>query len=145
MTTSRAAAFAALYAASRVSADVADHWVQTDHQAVTKSKTDHDGRIACLAHVASYVATQAATVAALAPVLGIRITPGKAMAAALISGATHYIADRRTPVRRLAESTGKGRFYALGGPLGGAYLLDQAAHHAAELVAVAVLSTSTPK
>ena len=145
MTTSRAAAFAALYAASRVSADVADHWVQTDHQAVTKGKADRDGRLACLAHVTSYVATQAATIATLASVLGIRVTPGKALAAAAISGVTHYVADRRTPVRRLAEATGKGRFYELGGPLGGAYLLDQATHHTAELVAVAILSTSTQK
>ncbi|MFF9908777.1 hypothetical protein ACF1HU_35855 [Streptomyces olivaceus] len=150
-TTSRAAAFAALYALARTAADLGDHWVQTDRQAVDKGQVDDPeagttaaaGRRACLAHVATYTATQAATVAAGARLLGIRITPGRAAAALALSAATHYVADRRTPVRRLADAMGKGRFYRLGGPLGGAYVLDQSIHHAAEAAAVAILATAT--
>ncbi len=152
-TATRAAAFAALYALARVAADVADHWVQTDGQATTKGQTDDPekgttaaaGRRACLAHVASYVGTQATAVAAGSRLLGIRITPGRAAAALVVSAATHYVADRREPVRRLADATGKGRFYRLGGPLGGAYLLDQAIHHGAETIAVAILATGVDR
>ncbi|KAK1176701.1 hypothetical protein B7755_052145 [Streptomyces sp. NBS 14/10] len=147
---SRAANFAALYALARVAADAADHWVQTHDQAVKKGQVDDAekgttaaaGRRACLAHVASYVGTQAAVVAVGARVLDIRITPGRAAAALAISAVTHYVADRREPVRRLAEAIGKTEFYNLGGPLGGAYLLDQAIHHGAETVAVAILSAA---
>ncbi|MFF0052566.1 hypothetical protein [Streptomyces sp. NPDC005498] len=152
-TATRAGAFAALYALTRAAADVADHWVQSDGQATAKGQVDDPekgttaaaGRRACLAHVGSYVGTQAVTVAVGARVLGIRITPGRAVAALAVSAVTHYVADRREPVRRLAEATGKGRFYNLGGPLGGAYLLDQAIHHTAESVAVAILATATPR
>ena len=52
--------------------------------------------------------------------------------------ATHYLIDRRWPVKRLADATGKSTFYGLGGPLGGAYRLDQAAHHTAETIAAVV-------
>ncbi|MGW2260290.1 transcriptional regulator [Streptomyces sp. NPDC001780] len=142
---SRPASFAALYALSRVAADAADHWIQTHRQAVTKAEPGPAGRRACAAHVASYVGTQAAAVGAGAWLLGIRITPGRAATALAISAVTHYVADRRTPVRRLAEAIGKTGFYELGGPLGGAYLLDQGVHHAAEAVAVAVLAGGTPR
>jgi len=47
--------------------------------------------------------------------------------------ATHYVIDRRTPLRRLALVLGKADFYDLGdamaAPCGsGAYALDQSAH-----------------
>jgi hypothetical protein len=45
--------FAALYAAHLV----ADHWVQTQRQAVTKGLPGWPGRIGCAAHVATYTAT----------------------------------------------------------------------------------------
>lgn len=60
------------------------------------------------------------------------------VAALALSAGTHYLIDRRWPVRRAAEATGKGAFYELGGPLGGAYLLDQATHHLAEGIAAYV-------
>ncbi|MFJ8692874.1 hypothetical protein [Streptomyces roseolilacinus] len=58
---SRAARLAALYALIRTAAAVGNHWVQTDHQAVTKGHRDDveagtraaDGRRACAAHVAT--------------------------------------------------------------------------------------------
>lgn len=45
-----AAVFVALYAAHQV----ADHWVQTQHQAETKGLAGWRGRIACAAHVTTY-------------------------------------------------------------------------------------------
>lgn len=132
MTANRAAAFPAVYALLRVAADVADHWVQSDHQAQHKAKPGREGHLALAGHVASYTATQAAALLVGNRVLGLGLR-GRSMAAALaLSGATHYLIDRRWPVRKVAEATGKGSFYELGGPLGGAYLLDQATHHLVE-------------
>ncbi len=67
-----------------------------------------------------------------------------------VSAVTHYIADRRTPLRRLAELTGSARFYALGCPrpgrddnpsLGtGSYALDQSFHYLFLFVAALVIA-----
>ncbi|MER6364814.1 transcriptional regulator [Kitasatospora sp. NPDC001527] len=160
----RAARFAAAYALLRTAADVADHWIQTDHQASTKGQHDHTpgqssaaGRRACVAHVTAYTATQGAVLLAGTRLLGVRLRPGPVAAALALSAVTHYVADRREPLRHLANATGKDTFYALGTPahpahpvtaggsyaptLGtGAYALDQAWHHAFETVAALIAS-----
>ncbi|MFE2721329.1 hypothetical protein [Kitasatospora sp. NPDC059327] len=143
----RAARFAAVYALLRASADVADHWIQTDHQAVTKGQHDHDGqssaagRRACAAHVATYTATQAAVLLAGTRLLGIRLRPGPGAAALTLSAVTHYVADRREPLRRLADTTGKSKFVRLADHgLNGGYLLDQSWHHAFETCAALIAS-----
>ncbi|MGX4737160.1 transcriptional regulator [Kitasatospora griseola] len=164
MTSNRATRFAAAYALLRAAADVADHWVQTSHQAGTKGQHDHHegqssaaGRRACAAHVATYTATQAAALLVGSHVVGMRLRPGRVAAALAVSAVSHYVADRREPLRRLADATGQGDFYALGTPahpkrpttadgtyapvLGtGAYALDQAWHHAWETVAALIVS-----
>ncbi|MFI9005509.1 transcriptional regulator [Streptomyces sp. NPDC053541] len=132
MTANRAAAFPAVYALLRVAADVADHWAQTDHQATHKAKEGAEGHKALAGHVTSYVATQGAALLLGNRALGLGLRPRNVAAALALSGASHYLIDRRWPVRKVAEVTGKGGFYELGGPLGGAYRLDQAAHHLAE-------------
>jgi hypothetical protein len=129
-----AAAFAALYAAHQV----ADHWVQTQHQADTKGQPGWRGRLSCAAHVGTYTLTAAVALALLAAVTGLPLDPWKVAAGLAVSAISHYIADRRGPLRRLAELTGSARFYALGIPrpdrddnpsLGtGAYALDQSWH-----------------
>lgn len=135
MRTPRSAAFPAAYALFRIAADVADHWVQTDRQAQAKDKPGFEGHRALAGHVASYAATQAAALLTGNRLLGLGLR-GRSMAAALVlSGATHYVIDRRWPVRMAAEATGKAPFYAMGGPLGGAYLMDQSAHHFMEGIA----------
>ena len=128
----RRTSFPAVYALLRVAADVADHWVQSDHQAQHKAKPGREGHLALAGHVASYVGTQAAALVVGNHVLGLGLRPRSMAAALALSGATHYLIDRRWPVRRVAEATGQGSFYELGGPLGGAYLLDQATHHLVE-------------
>ncbi|MFF3257456.1 hypothetical protein ACFYWP_42275 [Actinacidiphila glaucinigra] len=81
-TPSQAARFAAVYALMRAAADVGDHWLQTNHQAVTKGQLDcnpaqssRTGRRACTSHVASYTAAQAAALLAGSRVLGLRLAP----------------------------------------------------------------------
>jgi len=127
------------YAALRTAADLADHWIQTDRQARVKGTNGGDGRKACAAHVASYTATQAVALMAASRASGIRLN-GRALTAALaLSAVTHYVADRRTPLKRLADLTGKGVFVRLADHgMNGAYCLDQAWHHTFEAVAAVV-------
>ncbi|MFF1799472.1 hypothetical protein ACFVXQ_35590, partial [Kitasatospora sp. NPDC058263] len=128
--------------------DVADHWIQTDHQAATKGQHDHTdgqssaaGRRACAAHVATYTATQAAVLLGGARLLGVRLRPGPVAAALALSAVTHYAADRREPLRRLADATGGSRFVRLADHgLNGGYLLDQSWHHAFETCAAFIAS-----
>jgi hypothetical protein len=135
MISSRAARFSAAYALFRIAADVADHWIQTDHQAQHKAKPGLEGHRALAGHVASYTVTQALVLLAGNRALGLGLR-GRSMACALaLSGATHYVIDRRWPVQKAANATKKMPFYEMGGPLGGAYLMDQSAHHLMEGVA----------
>nr|MDT0661926.1 DUF3307 domain-containing protein [Micromonospora sp. DSM 115978] len=117
---------------------VADHWIQTQHQASHKGLPGWSGRRACLAHVATYTLTAVLALLALAVVTGWRPGPAGLAAGLAVSAITHYVADRRTPLRRIAEQVGAGQFYTLGVPragrddnpsLGtGAYALDQSWH-----------------
>jgi hypothetical protein len=129
-----AAVFAALYAAHQV----ADHWVQTQWQADTKGQPGWLGRLACLAHVTTYTLTAVAALTTLAAWSGWRPGPWHAAIGLAVSAVSHYIADRRTPLARIAAALGAARFHAFGAPrpgrddnpsLGtGAYALDQAWH-----------------
>lgn len=129
-----AAVFVALFAAHQV----ADHWVQTDHQAAHKGASGWSGRVACASHVASYTLTGVLALLAVAWQTGTHFDPVRVVVGLVVSAVSHYVADRRTPLRRFADLVGIGRFYALGVPragrddnpsLGtGAYALDQSWH-----------------
>ena len=128
------AVFGALYAAHQI----ADHWVQTQHQASSKGLPGWHGRIACAAHVASYTLVAALALVALALFAGLQLRPVPVTIGLLVSAITHYLADRRRPLQWLAEKLGSGQFWRLGAPrpghddnpsLGtGAYALDQSGH-----------------
>ena len=130
--------FAVVLPTLLVAHHVADHWVQTSHQAATKGLPDWSGRWACVKHVATYTATTVAAVGLVWAVLGLPIHPAGFVAGQLVSAVTHYWADRRHTLARLAEVLGMGGFYRLGAPrtghddnpsLGtGAYVLDQSWH-----------------
>lgn len=134
MSATFAAVFAALYAAHTV----ADHWIQTQHQADHKGLPGWRGRLACAAHVATYTATAAVALALVAWRTELEMSPAAVTAGLAVSAVTHYVADRRRPLRRIAGWVGAARFYALGAPrpgrddnpsLGtGAYALDQSWH-----------------
>ncbi|MDI6101893.1 DUF3307 domain-containing protein [Actinoplanes sp. NEAU-A12] len=144
------AVFAAVFVALFVAHQVADHWVQTDHQAAHKGRPGWAGRRACAAHVFSYTVTAFAAATAVHFALGLEIDGWRLFAGLTVSAVTHYIADRRTPLKRLAELIGISRFYALGAPrpgrddnpsIGtGAYALDQSFHHAWLAVAALIIA-----
>jgi len=145
---SKALTFAVVLPGLLVAHDVADHWVQTHHQACTKGLPGGEGRKACAAHVSTYTATTALTVAALKATLGLSLTPRAFLAGQLVSAVTHYWADRRFTLTHLCEAIGKGEYYQLGTPrkgrddnptLGtGAYALDQSWHRFWLLVAALI-------
>jgi hypothetical protein len=138
---SRAARFAAVLGTLAAAHNVADHVLQTDHQALHKA--DADGWGAAMAgHVGSYHATQVAALATADRVLGLGLSPRRVAVAVAISAATHGFLDRRWPVRRALELTGspgfsRGTYRIVGtadnseqiAPLHGPYLADQALHH----------------
>jgi len=138
MTSSAAATFAAVFVTLYVSHQVADHWVQTEHQAATKGGTGWPARLACARHVGSYVVTAAVLLAAIALLLPLSLSVLGVAIGQAVSGVTHYWADRRFTLRALASAAGHEDFYRLGTPrpdrddnpsLGtGAYALDQSFH-----------------
>lgn len=155
--TSMAAKAAGAYLAMRTAAHVADHWLQSGHQAMHKADAGLAGHRAMSGHVASYAGAQAVALVAVNRALDMGLKPSRIAAAIALSGATHWFIDRRWPVRKAAEALGKtgckrggqcadpehapdgsecnGGFHGLGGPLGGAYILDQSAHHLVEALA----------
>lgn len=143
-----AVTFATVLPSLLVAHNVADHWVQTSHQAANKGRPDGAGRWACFKHVASYTLVTVLAVGLVWTVLGLPITVAGFVAGHLVSAVTHYWADRRFTLSRLAELLGLGGFYRLGAPrtgkddnpsLGtGAYVLDQSWHWAWLFVAALV-------
>lgn len=129
---------AAAYAAMRTAAHVADHWFQSSHQAAHKADAGLAGHRAMAGHIASYAGAQTVALVAVNSLLDMKLKPSRMAAAVAVSAATHWFIDRRWPVRKLAEATGHKGFHDLGGPLGGAYILDQSAHHLMEGVAAVV-------
>jgi hypothetical protein len=129
MPATAAATFAAVGFALYAAHHVADHWIQTQHQADNKGREGWPGRTACAAHVVTYTATAALALAALVTVLGVSLAALPSVAGLAVSAITHYVADRRTPLRRIADWLGSGKFYRLAGAgMNGAYLLDQSWH-----------------
>jgi hypothetical protein len=143
-----AVCFAVLLPALLVAHNVADHWVQTHHQAMTKGLPGWPGRWACAAHVATYTAVTAASVGLVWWLFALPLSPAGVAAGQLVSAGTHYWADRGTPLAWLARLIGKHEYYALGAPrrgrddnpspCTGAYALDQAWHWVWLAVAAAI-------
>ncbi|MEU4239775.1 DUF3307 domain-containing protein [Actinoplanes sp. NPDC026619] len=150
MMTPAPACFAAVFAALFVAHQVADHWVQTDHQAACKGGPGWEARRACAAHIVTYTATAVVALLAMAAATGLPLSAGRAAAGLAVSAVTHYVADRRTPLKWLAELCGSSRFYTLGAcrtgrddnpSLGtGAYALDQSFHYAWLFVAALIIA-----
>ncbi|MFD8597705.1 hypothetical protein ACFV1L_22145 [Kitasatospora sp. NPDC059646] len=145
----RAALFALVLGLMRAGANVGDHIVQASRDAVVKGATDaapvtyrgrkygtRGGRAAALRHSVTYTATQAAVIAAGARALGVRLPVGRLLAALVVTGGSHYLIDRREPLRRFCEAIGKSEFYNLNSNgINGSYLTDQAAHDMIETLA----------
>lgn len=132
-----AATFAAVFAALFAAHQVGDHWVQTSRQSAAKGGPGWSARAACARHVASLVATK---LIFLLPLLltGTDVHPAALVLGLAVDAASHYWADRRVGLARLAARLGRSGLYQLGSPrpgrddnptLGtGAYALDQSWH-----------------
>lgn len=116
---------------------VGDIWVQTDQQAKTKALPTWRGRAACAVHTITYTLT-ITTIVAISMALGNSTTTAlRAALAIAVTAISHYAADRRVIIARLA-SYAHGSFHALGSPrpgkddnptlATGAFHLDQAWH-----------------
>lgn len=81
--------------------------------------------------MAVYTTVLAVFLAVTAWQLALSVSPGRAAAGLAVSAGSHYLADRRRPLERLARLIGKGEFWDLGyGPASGAAAMDQAFHWA---------------
>lgn len=132
---------------------VGDHWLQTGYQAAKKGgfgSHAHEGRMACLGHVASLTAAKVVALVLLTLVTGLDTNPLAVVLGLALDAGTHYWADRRFTLAALAGWTGKYDFYTLGAPrqghddnpsLGtGAYALDQSWHIGWLFVTALILS-----
>jgi hypothetical protein len=129
--------FAAVFGVYLAAHQVADYWVQRGWQTMRKGLPGWAGRWACAAHVTTYTLTLALFLALAAWWLALPVSPGRAAAGLAVSAVTHYFADRRTPLRRVAEMTGKGEFWHYGNGAGAAHL-DQSWHVACLFIAALV-------
>ncbi len=142
--------FGAVFAALYVAHSVGDHWVQTSRQSADKGRPGWTGRLAGARHVTSLTATKAVLLALVAVVLGLHLGWLGLVVGFTVDAASHWWADRRTILARLAKATGKSEFYRLGTPRAGhddnphigtgAYALDQSWHHLWLLVAALLIT-----
>ncbi len=101
------ALFATLQATFTDIHPLCDHWLQSSEDAAGKGKPGREGAKHCARHVASYTAGQVAAAVAVTRVLGFRM-PLRALAAGtLLNAATHYVIDRREPLKAMARLAGK--------------------------------------
>ncbi len=139
--TSRAARFAATFAALYAAHEVGDQWVQYHEDAAHKQDQTPAGKHACARHVATYTATTALAVGTANAALRLGLNWRGILAGQAISAATHYIVDRGAPLRRIASKISKegyldkitvvrqpGTEPSVVGPGTGAYALDQSWH-----------------
>ncbi|MFJ3776541.1 transcriptional regulator [Streptomyces sp. NPDC090075] len=146
-----AAVFATVFIALHVAHSVGDHWVQTSHQSALKGRPGWVGRLADARHVATLTLTKLAVLIPAAALLGLHLSVSGMVSGLAVDALSHWWADRRTTLARLAALLGKGEFYRLGAPRAGrddnphigtgAYALDQSFHHLWLLVAALVIAT----
>ncbi len=134
------ALFAALQATFADVHPVCDQWLQSSADAMGKGMPGRAGAKHCARHVGTYTAGQAAAALAVTRVLGFRVPMPAFLAGVAINTATHYVIDRREPLKRAARRLGKGGYLDRatvqrcegvvdqGGPGTALMELDQSAH-----------------
>lgn len=128
------------YAALRTGAAVGDFFVQTDHQAKYKGEKSVRGRKALAAHALTYGATQGVFLLVTNRALGTNIRPARIVQAVAFSTLTHAFIDQRWPIKKAAKTLKKEKFHDMAPPLGGAFCLDQSAHHLMEAAASLIVA-----
>lgn len=116
--TDHLATFAAVAITLYAAHHVGDYWAQTDKQAKHKGAPGAVGRVHCISHVSQYIAVQGVLLNILGLVIpGTEIAWWKMVIGLAVSGVTHYIADRREPLKKIAKLIpGKASFTSLGTP-----------------------------
>ncbi|MFF8697334.1 transcriptional regulator [Streptomyces sp. NPDC015144] len=137
--------FATTFITLHIGHSVGDHWVQSSCQAATKGLPGRAGRLACGRHILGLTLTKALALIPSLLILDLTVTALGLTLGLGLDAASHYWADRRTTLAKLAQTCGKAEFYSLGTPthpahpvtvagtpaatLGtGAYALDQSWH-----------------
>ncbi|WP_432587011.1 transcriptional regulator [Streptomyces sp. HD1123-B1] len=146
-----ASTFSAVFIALYVAHSVGDHWVQTHHQSCDKGRPGWVGRLADTRHVATLTLTKLVLLVPVAALLDLHLSVLGMVIGLGVDAVSHWWADRRTTLARLADLLGKRGFYTLGAPrpgrddnpsIGtGAYALDQSWHHLWLLVGALIITT----
>ncbi|MFE3785182.1 hypothetical protein ACFXPA_44195 [Amycolatopsis sp. NPDC059090] len=141
------ALFAALQATFADIHPVCDQWLQSSADAVGKGQPGIEGARHCARHVAGYSAGQLAAAVAVTRVLGHRVPLAALLAGTAVNAVTHYVIDRREPLKKAAQALGKGGYLEHAtvqrrpgavdeaGPGTALMELDQAAHRAIGVLA----------
>lgn len=120
---------------------VADHILQTDADAGSKTAPGWTGWRHLLTHVGIYHLTCAVMLAITLTVLNLPATTAGLAAGLGFSAVTHAILDRRWPVRWILQHTGSAAFADRTSPICGMYLADQALHYGCLWVAALLIAT----
>lgn len=140
--------FVSLWAAHKL----ADYWLQDGLTAHRKGEPGRAGASFCVYHVLVLTATQAVFLAAPALLGLVTIeTRWQLLGGLAVNAVSHYVLDRREPLRRLMDAVGKGEFYRLGMPregrddnvcLGtGQHALDQSGHFVFAWIAALIMAS----
>lgn len=135
--------FAATWVALDVGQEVADYLLQNDMLAGDKGKPGPLGREACAVHCAIVVATQAACLGIVRAATGERVGWRRAALGLVLSGVTHYAADRKDHgiLPGIEERLRLTVFSGLGvAPATGRHYIDQTVHKAAQFGATALVA-----
>lgn len=129
-----------------------DFWLQTSAMAKGKGGTGWSARWYCVQHVLVLTAVKAVFLltALVVADVGVGVSVGRMALALAVDAVSHYVLDRREPVRKVAKALGNEGFYHMGRPrpghddqehLGtGAHALDQAAHFVFAWVAALIVA-----
>ena len=119
MTHTQAAAFAVMWIAIYTGHNLADFWLQTASQADRKGVPGRAGHAACLRHVATVTACITVTIILAAAATGCHPRLLLLAAGLAVNAASHYAADLRRPLKKIAALAGKTSYWQLGEPRDG--------------------------
>jgi membrane-bound metal-dependent hydrolase YbcI (DUF457 family) len=138
---SRPVVFAVALVVLLVAHQVSDHVLQTDHQALQKTRDGASALLAMAGHLATYHSFAAILLVGTFLMLQLPLTVAGVLAGLAFSAATHGLLDRRWPVRWLLRHTGSPKFAEATTPVCGMYTADQALHQLALLISALLIAT----
>ncbi|MFD8545644.1 transcriptional regulator [Streptomyces sp. NPDC059649] len=154
MNLTAAAVFTGVFIALYVGHSLGDHWIQTSCQSETKGEDNWAGRLACARHVATLTLTKGILLAPVAFLLDLPLTAVGITLGMGVDAISHYWADRRFTLLRLAQALGRegypeyvtivrkpGGEADTTGPGTGSFHLDQSWHHLWLLIAALIIAT----